>query len=227
MGLLVLVGVANSVTVPPVVNLPILPPRGSVNHRALSGPVTIACGEAGTGNSENSPAVVMRPIMVFPDSVNHSAWSGPTVIAPGCALGDGRGNSVTWPVPLAIRPILPAVISVNQRLSSGPRTRPHSPAAGVGIPNSLTGTEVATTVGTAAGWLVTEGSWLGVAPPTEVPGEGITPGARVGIGGSDEEALGPPTTVTCLRAPWGLTTTTATSAARTRPAAPDAAPMRR
>src|SRR5262249_58742640 len=94
-GVLVAVGMGNSVTTPAVVMRPILLLFCSMNQRAPSGPTVIACGKlpaVGTGNCVMAPAVVIRPIWSLRPSVNQNAPSGPSVIPSG-ALQPGRGGS--------------------------------------------------------------------------------------------------------------------------------------
>ncbi len=139
-------GTANSVATPEVLIRPISPGT-PVNHKAPSGPATIAVavacvlavpgddpaggGTAGRANSVTTPAVVIRPISPgIP--VNHSAPSDPAVMAVGRGVvlavpaGDPAGGGTSGRVKLVttpagvVRPILPAPFSVNQRLPSEP-----------------------------------------------------------------------------------------------------------
>src|SRR5579875_1171481 len=114
-----------SVIVPDVVMRPIFAPQSSVNHKAPSGPVTIADGKlraVGIAYSVNAPAVVIRPMLFVPTSQNHNAPSGPIVIAPGL-LPALNGNSVIAPV-VAIRPTSCVHCSVNHKAPSGPEAIP-------------------------------------------------------------------------------------------------------
>jgi len=81
-GTLTAVGMANSVTTPAVVILPILLLDCSVNHKLPSGPAAIAKGAApvGVANSVTTPAVVIVPTLLLDGSVNHRLPSGPAVI---------------------------------------------------------------------------------------------------------------------------------------------------
>ena len=56
---------------------------------------------------------------------------------PSGLLAVGIGNSVMTPA-VVIRPILLPLLSVNQRLPSGPAVMPRGTASGVGIGNSVT-----------------------------------------------------------------------------------------
>ena len=99
-GLLLAVGVGNSVIVPVGVIRPILFAVFSVNHRLPSEPDVMAVGlllAVGIGNSVTLPVGVIRPMLFACCSVNHKLPSEPDVIPHEFVLAVGIGNSVTLP----------------------------------------------------------------------------------------------------------------------------------
>src|SRR5581483_2023548 len=130
------VGMANPVIVPVGVMRPILSEPNedvSVNQRLPSGPAIIPLRElpcVGVANPVTVPVGVMRSILDTFLSVNQRLPSDPNAIAcPTMLPGGGMANSVIVPVGV-MRPILSdstprpeGVISVNQRLPSGPVIR--------------------------------------------------------------------------------------------------------
>jgi len=88
-GLGLVPGMGNVVTVPVVVMVPALPPVLSTNQRSPPGPDVMPArvGPPETGNDVCVPAVVMRTTAgVAPLSVNQRFPSGPPVIAAGVPL---------------------------------------------------------------------------------------------------------------------------------------------
>src|SRR5437870_3401128 len=101
----------------------ILLPISSVNHRFLSGPVTIHAGRlpvVGTVYSVTAPATVMRPTLLLPSSVNHILSSGPRVIEYPLPNGLVTGYSLSTVPVVVMRPILLISNMVYQMLPSGP-----------------------------------------------------------------------------------------------------------
>lgn len=142
------VGIVYSV-IPPAVDMrPIWPASSSVNQILPSRPAVISAGLPLAGNSSLTPCVVIRPMTLTAGTgcaaprkpghprVYHRFPSGPAAITPGPQEEGDRENSVSMPFTV-IRPILLALVSVNQRLPSGPATIPHGELAGVGIGNSV------------------------------------------------------------------------------------------
>src|SRR5579871_2931586 len=139
------VGIGNRAISPSGVRRPIAPVVLSVNQRLPSVPAAIPLGRppgTGEGNSVTCPPGVMRPIALpvqepgapSKHSVNQRFLSGPTVI-PSAEPAVGIGNSVICP-PGVIRPTL-LLVSVNQRLPSGPAVILVGPLPVVGRGNSV------------------------------------------------------------------------------------------
>src|SRR5580692_3408091 len=109
-----------------------------VTHRLWSGPTAIpsAPGSPGRANSVNARVVgFSRTTGFVPLSVNQILLSGPSVIPLGLASVAASVISSTTAPAGVMRPILPAIGSVNQRLPSGPDVMEYgSPATG----NSVT-----------------------------------------------------------------------------------------
>ena len=83
-GLLLPVGIGNSLIAPAGVIRPILLLYDSVNQRLPSGPAAMSRElllAVVIGNSVITPAVVMRPILLLYPSVNQRLPSGPATIA--------------------------------------------------------------------------------------------------------------------------------------------------
>src|SRR5215831_5941672 len=155
------VGTGNSVSTASGVMRPIRFPGISVNHTFPSGPavITSGCPPAVTGYSVTAPVDgVSRPIAPAPAvvrrSVNHTLPSDPTATAVGLLAAVGTGYSVIAPSPPTVipsgalpavgigysvtepadvmRPIAPAVNSVNHMAPSPAATISLGPACAVG-----------------------------------------------------------------------------------------------
>src|SRR5713101_8651302 len=81
-GLLLAVGMKNSVTAPAVVMRPILLASYSVNQRFPSGPAAMSKLRVveSKGNSVTTPAMEIRPILLALDWLNQRLPSGPVVM---------------------------------------------------------------------------------------------------------------------------------------------------
>ena len=122
---------APAVVMRPIWSLPEL-----VNHSTSSGPSVMSVGLLLVPGRTNSlvtvPAVVMRPmapLAVLPDSVNHKAPSGPVTMFAGAAPAVMPVLNSLMVVSVGLMlPIRSTLVSVNQRLLSGPTVMPLTPA---------------------------------------------------------------------------------------------------